>query len=145
MVQISKRKVSDEITAKLFLLFFEIVGRKNQKEEFEKIIDDLFSDVEKTMIIKRIAIIYLLSKKIDQRTISKVLKVSPSTIGKFSIIVQKSDGIVPYFKKILAGEKVADFFEDILTTLIPPTAYGTDWKLGWKLEKDRQRRKRQGI
>ena len=145
MVQISRRELPEEILSKLFRLFFEIVGNKDDKNEFSIIINDLFSKTEQIMIIKRLAIIYLLLKNIDQRTIADTIKVSPSTVCKFSLIAQESKGIVPFFKEVLAKDKVKEFFEDLFSTIYSPTRYGTDWKTGHKLEFERQKRRERGI
>ena len=145
MVQISKRKLPEEILSKLFLLFFEIVGNKDDKNEFSIIIDDLFSKTEQIMIIKRLAIIYLLLKNIDQRTIANTIKVSPSTVSKFALIAQESKGIVPFFKGIMTADRIKNFFEDLFYAIYSPTRYGTDWKTGYKLEFERQRKRERGI
>ena len=113
MVQISRKKLPKELLSKLLLLFFEVVGKKNKNDEFEKIINDLFSETERIMVIKRIAIMYLLMKQIQPVIIADVLSVSLSTVAKFSILMEKSEGVVPYLKKLLQKEKIADFFEDV--------------------------------
>ena len=145
MVQISKKKLPEEILSKLFRLFFEVVGNKDDKNEFSVIINDLFSKTEQIMIIKRLAIIYLLLKNIDQRTIADTIKVSPSTVCKFALIAQESKGIVPFFKDILTKDKIKKFFEDLFYSVYSPTRYGTDWKTGYKLEFERQKRRNHGI
>ncbi len=146
MVQISRNKLPEEILSKLLLLFFEVVGKKNKNEEFEKIINDLFSPVERIMIIKRIAIMYLLMKQIQPVIIADVLKVSPSTVAKFSIIMDKSEGIVPYLKKLLEKEKISDFFEDIFDDLFNyPGRYGINWSQAWKSKIEKENRRRTGI
>ncbi|MBI2051156.1 hypothetical protein HYT33_00100 [Candidatus Roizmanbacteria bacterium] len=146
MVQISKKKLSEEKFTKLFLLFFQVVGKKHNKNEFEAIINDLFSETERIMIIKRVTIMYLLLKNIDHRTICHVLNVSVATVAKFSILTRKSEGIAPYLVKILKKEEFARFIEDVFFTVFsPPTKYGTDWRAGWRLERQRQRRKQEGI
>lgn len=146
MVQISRRKLPEEIISKLFILFFEVVGKKNKQEEFTSVINDLFSTTERIMIVKRIAMIYLLLKNIDQRTIVDTLKVSPSTVSKFSFIAQESKGISPFIKSILSKEMVGEFFEDIFFNLFsPPTKYHSNWSMGRKLELERKRRRERGI
>jgi Trp operon repressor len=145
MVQISKKKLPEEILSKLFRLFFEVVGNKDDKNEFSVIINDLFSKTEQIMIIKRLAIIYLLLKNIDQRTIADTIKVSPSTVCKFALIAQESKGIDPFFKDILTKDKIKKFFEDLFYSVYSPTRYGTDWKTGYKLEFERQKRRNRGI
>jgi len=144
-VQISRRKLPEEILSKLFLLFFEIVGNKDDKNEFSIIINDLFSETEQIMIIKRLAIIYLLLKNIDQRAIADTIKVSPSTVSKFALIAQESKGIVPFFKGIMTEDRIKNFFEDLFYAIYSPTRYGTDWKTGYKLEFERQKKRERGI
>jgi uncharacterized protein YerC len=145
MTRISRFPLNEKVLEKLFDLFFEIVGRKKNKEEFLKTIYDLLSPVERIMIAKRIAIIYLLLKKIDYVTICDVLKVSPSTVAKFNLLMEKSDGIVPAFKEILTNEKVKIFLEDLFLALYGPGTPGVDWHSAWKDKLDLKRRKEIGI
>jgi Trp operon repressor len=146
MVQISRNKLPDEIVAKLFLLFFETVGNKNNSKEFQIVINDLFSTTEQTMIIKRVAIIYLLLKGIEIRIIAETLKVSPATVCKFSLLTKKSDGIINYLNKILKKQKISEFFEDILYELFSrPGTYGINWSSAWKEKFKRDERKRTGL
>jgi len=97
------------------------------------------------MIAKRVAIIYLLMKQIDQRTICQVLKVSSGTVAKFSLLMEKSEGIVPTFRRVLNNEKVVDFFEDILNSFFAPGVPGVNWKAAWQRKIARQRKKSLGI
>jgi len=146
MVQISKRKLDTKVLQKLFRLFFEAVGNKNNQEEFQKIIDDLFSEIEKIMIAKRVAIIYLLLKNIDHEVIGDTVKVSSATIAKFSFIKERSQGIVDALRKILRNEKLADFLKDLYIDVIaPPGTYKTNWKAGWQRKIQREEEKRTGI
>ncbi len=145
MVQISKRKISDELFSKLFLLFFQIVGKKDNSDDFRQVVNDLFSPVERIMIAKRVAIIYLLLKQIDKATICTVLKVSSSTVAKYAILIEKSEGIVPQFKKILKSEKIRIFLEDIINSFFAPGAYGVNWKRAWKRKIVSEKRKQLGI
>jgi len=146
MVQISKRKLSDKTLSKLFLLLFHTVGKKNKQEQFEKIINDLFSDTERIMIIKRVAIIYLLLKEIDQKTITDVLKVSSSTVSKYSITAKRGEGIVSFFKRLLQKEKFVEFFDDVFYELFArPGIYGINWERAWQSKAKRERLEQQGI
>ncbi|OGK12005.1 hypothetical protein A2954_00285 [Candidatus Roizmanbacteria bacterium RIFCSPLOWO2_01_FULL_37_12] len=145
MARISKLKLKPEILEKLFSLFFEIVGKKNKKEEFQKVIKELLSPVERVMVAKRIAIIYLLLKEIDYLVIEDVLKVSSATIARYKFIIEKSDGIVPSFKKILLNDKILLFLNEFFDTLFPPGTYGTNWKSAWQRKFEIQRKKTEGI
>lgn len=145
MARISRFKLEDHILEKLFTLFFEVVGKKGYKEEFQKTIADLLSPVERIMIAKRIAIVYLIMKKIDYATICRNLKVSPSTVAKFRLLMEKSEGVIPTLNSLLRNEKIADFLEEWLIDLHAPGTYGANWSIAWQRKKEFQRRKSQGI
>ena len=142
---ISRNKVDDEVLEKLFSLFFEVVGKRENKEEFQRLINDVFSSTERIMVAKRIAIIYLLTKNIDYRIICEVLKVSASTVFKFRLLTEESKGIVPILKKILRGENISQFFEEILLTFNRPGKYGVNWSQAWKDKMAFERKKETGI
>ncbi|PIV11245.1 hypothetical protein COY13_02055 [Candidatus Roizmanbacteria bacterium CG_4_10_14_0_2_um_filter_36_35] len=145
MTRISRLPVSDKVLEKLFDLFFEAVGKQTEEEEFSQVIYDLLSPTERIMIAKRVAIIYLLMKKIDYFNISDVLKVTPNTIAKFQMIRKNSKGIVRSLKNIVRNEKIANFFEKLFLEIYRPGVYGVNWKSAWKHKIDYERRKRRGI
>ncbi len=145
MPPISRYKVEDEVLEKLFRLFFEVVGNCNDKEIFEKILRDVLSPVERIMIAKRIAIIYLLSKNIDYVTICDVLKVSAATVAKFSFLLNKSEGIIPVLNKIIRNEKILEFLKDCLLIIRGPGVPGVDWSRAWKDRIAFERKKARGI
>lgn len=144
-MRLSRFKLSEEKLEKLFTLFFEIVGKNKNKEEFRKIITDVLSPPERIMVAKRIAIMYLLIKKIDYYSICQVLKVSGATVAKFSLLMERSEGIVPVFNKILRNEKVVDFFEDLFNTFFAPGVPGINWKRAWERKIASDTKKQTGI
>lgn len=145
MARISKARLTQKVLTKLFDLFFEVVGKKFDKEEFQKIIRDLLSPVERVMIAKRIAIIYLLLKEIDYRVIGDVLKVSSATISRYNLLMEKSDGLVPSFKNILRNDKILLLIDEFFDALFPPGTYGKNWKAAWQRKFEIQRKKSEGI
>lgn len=145
MVQISHHPLKEHIWEKLFHLFFEVIGKKSDKEEFKKIVFDLLSHTERVMIAKRIAIIYLLLKNIDQKTICKVLRVSSSTVSKFSLLFHTSQGIKPFLMRIIKNEKMYMFVLEFFEALFPPGTPGTNWKAGWERRKELSRLKNEGL
>ena len=145
MTRISQYPINSNLSTKLFDLFFEVVGKKNNSEEFKNTIIDLLSPTERIMIAKRIAIIYLLLKKVDYITIADVLKVSSSTIGKFQLIIENSVGIVPTFKKLLRNERISQFLEEIYLAFRGPGVPGVNWSSAWKQKLELERKKQQGI
>lgn len=145
MVRNSRFKLDENVLEKLFDLFFEVVGKKANKGEFRKVIVDLLSPAERIMLAKRIAIIYLLLKKIDYYNICKVLKVSPSTVAKFSLLMERSEGVVPTFKTIVKREKIGEFLEELFNDLYGPGVPGINWKAAWERKRNLEKRKAFGI
>ena len=64
MVHLSKKYLDKTKLLKLYQLFFEIISRTYDKSEFYEVLNDFISPLEQIMIAKRIAIVYLLTKKI---------------------------------------------------------------------------------
>jgi len=145
MPPLSKSRVENYVLEKLFDLFFEIIGNNDDKEEFEKIIYDVLSPVERIMIAKRVAIFYMLMKKLDYYNIAKSLKVSPSTIAKFNLVKENSRGIVSALKGTVRNEKIINFFEELILELRRPGKYGINWKDAWQEKIDHERKKEKGI
>ena len=52
MARISQQKLDDEVLNKLFVLFFEIVGKKTAESDFISTLKDLLSPNERVMIAK---------------------------------------------------------------------------------------------
>ncbi len=145
MAMISKNPLRNDVLERVFNLFFEVLGKRDNKEEFIDIASNILSSSEKIMIAKRIAILYLLLKKIDYQIICEILKVSASTVFKFRPIVESETRITPVLKLILTTERVTQFFEEIFLTLYGPGSYGTNWSSAWKAKIELERKKLTGI
>lgn len=145
MVQLSRRKVEDDVLEKLFTLFFEIVGKNKVREDFENIIQGVLSTTEKIMIAKRIAIFYLLIKKIDYIIICETLKVSAATVFKFRFILENNQTVSLSYEKIVRNEKIFNFLEEVYLTLRGPGVPGVNWSEAWKHKRRFERRKTRGI
>ena len=101
MIRISYLQIKAQDYEKIFSIFYKVLGKTGDKDEFNKILFDLLTPAEKIMIIKRIAIIYLLLKEIDYRMICKALKVSNTTVNKYKLSMERSEGIVPVLKNMV--------------------------------------------
>ncbi|PIP63321.1 hypothetical protein CO165_02125 [Candidatus Roizmanbacteria bacterium CG_4_9_14_3_um_filter_33_18] len=145
MTRISQFKVDDDVLEKIFSLFFEVVSKGKNEVEFQNIIHDLLSPAERIMIAKRVAIFYMLMKKLDYYNIAKSLKVSPSTIAKFNLVKENSRGIVSALKGTVRNEKIINFFEELILELRRPGKYGINWKDAWQEKIDHERKKEKGI
>jgi Trp operon repressor len=145
MVQISKARLDDRVLDKIFDLFFKVMASSSDKKLFKLISEDIFSPTERIMIAKRITIMYLVLRGINQRTISQVLRVSSATVAKFAILTEKSHGITQALEKTLMTEDLKDSLLGIFNSIFPPGTYGINWKAAWERKKIYSRKKTQGI
>lgn len=142
MVNISKRPVDEEKLFKLYQLFFEVVSNASDKEEFMELIKDILTPIEQIMVAKRIAIIYLLIKQVEQVDIADYIKVSRATVGRYSLLFyKKKTRTVKIIESFLSNEKIGHFFEDIFAELFTHVGYYRDQQLVWQREKRKEERK----
>lgn len=143
MVNISKRPVDEKKLFKLYQLFYEVVNNVDNKDEFLELIQDILTPVEQIMIAKRIAIIYLLTKHVEQIDIAEHIKVSRATVGKFNLLFyKKKTRLIKIIESFLKNEKIINFFEDLFADLtIHPGIYIGHHKLNWEHEIRKENRK----
>ena len=143
MVNISKRPVDEEKLFKLYQLFFEVVNNVWDKDEFMELIQDILTPVEQIMIAKRIAIIYLLTKHVEQIDIAEHIKVSRATVGRFNLLFyKKKTRLIKIIESLLKNEKIGHFFEDLFADIFTyPGIYIGHHKLKWEHEKRKEERK----
>lgn len=129
MTQVSKLPLRKEIEERVFEIFLTSLAKVQQKEDVESFIQDLLSPIEQMMLAKRLSIAYLLSKKYDQRSISRLLKVSLSTVNRVSLRLQlRGAGYKKVFEEISKEEKTNEFWQkldDFINEIVPPK--GRNW------------------
>jgi len=138
MARISKKQVDKKLLTKIYKLFYEVFSRYEGQEDFLLIMDDILSPTEKIMLAKRLAIIYLLIKKVDYRDIADTLKVSTATILFYATTFYKRNSrVVNIINKMLKKEKALNFLDDFFASfMIHPGVY-----IGhWQLYRDHQRK-----
>lgn len=145
MIRISYLKIKEEDYEKIFSIFYKVLGKTADKDEFNKILFDLLTPAERIMLIKRIAITYLLMKEIHYKIVCEVLKVSNTTVSKYKLLMERSEGIVPALKNIVKQEKVWLFFEDIFSQIFYPGRPGINWKAAWEAKINLERKKERGL
>jgi len=80
-VQVSKQKVNKILEKQVTDLWFQMVADIKTPDEAKIVFEDLFSETEKSALIKRLAVGYWLVKKRSYETIKQNLKVSSATIA----------------------------------------------------------------
>ena len=136
MTQVSKHPLRKEIQERVYEEFTESLAMVKSKGQVDRLVDDLLSPTEKTMLAKRLSIALLLMKKYDQRAVSRVLKVSLGTVSKVSSAMQKGNGgYAMVVGSILKGESLRAFLQkldDALADLMPPA--NRNWS-NWRRER----------
>ncbi len=144
MTQISRFKVNADVLEKLNDLLFELLSNKS-KDAFQIVLRDLISPTEKVMIAKRIGVIYLLEKNIDQRTITSIMKVSLATVSRYALLIRSSRTIPNALEKLITKERTRLLVSQLFELLFPPGTMHTNWKSSWKLRAEIERKKRRGF
>ncbi len=111
------RKVSD----KIFELLVECVTTKGSTNERQTFFVDLLTPTERIMFSKRFAIIYMLAKGYSFDTIQDTLRVSPSTIARIWVAIQKGKytDIVGRVQKHSKNKEDLNLFQ-WLSDIVPP-------------------------
>ena len=101
------------------------------------------SPTEKVMLAKRITCLYLLNKKVSIRECSDILKLSTSTVGKYSIFLLKSPQIKNILIKMLKEENFLRLIDTIINEYLqPPGSVGRHWASAGKEKVAHEQRKR---
>jgi hypothetical protein len=129
MTRVSKHKLKPDTQKRLFLQFvkvFESAGKK----ELPALFRALFTESEKIMFIKRLAVILLLSRNRSTYAIAKLLYVSDTTVSLLRVKYESG-----HYDSLIAVTKRRSFdtkqfwktIEMILQAGMPPRGKGR-WK-----------------
>ena len=102
-----------------------------QKSRSKKLFDDLLSESERIMFVKRLAIVVLLEKKISHYKIARQLCVSESTVGAIAKKIQNgafSTLRAEIKKRTFDREKFWNTVDFVLRGGLPPRAGRDRWK-----------------
>lgn len=145
MTQVSKYPISKDVADRIFEVFIKSLQSVRNSVEAEDFAYDLFSPTEKIMLAKRIAIAFLLLKGYQYREISKMLRVSLTTIGSVNLTLKQGRGAYQkILERIAKEEKLEDFFINVAEKLLSPFAIqrkGSAWRyLSQEVKKSRASR-----
>lgn len=143
MPQISKYPISREVYDRVFDIFLKTIVDLQTKNQVIHFFKEFLSPTEQIMLAKRLAIAILLAKDFDYREISKILRVSTSTVRDIALTYKNGDGYKQVVKKLLSDEKIEEFWasvgEKIAALLALPGSKSGTW-LYLKQELENRRR-----
>ena len=111
MSQVSKHKLNQKVYEKIFSLFPQFLSRLSRQGNAQVVINSLFSTTERTMIAKRIAASFMLTKGYTYQQIKNRLCLSNGTVGKIAEITKNADPV--YVKELQSISKEDEFDLDI--------------------------------
>lgn len=118
MTRVSKRYLQKNIEKRMFQIFWQsFIDLKSEKDTIE-FCQDLLSEAEKVMLAKRLAIVVLLEKGWKYEDISRILKVSTSTINAVRVkLSYLGQGYRKAVNNILKREEISSFFANLSNSL----------------------------
>ena len=102
MVHISKNEVDERIQKRLLNDLEELFVANVTKREFGTVLFELLSPTERIMLAKRVGIINALTQGYASHTISKLFKVSTSTVLRIEDALEKNH--FPRIEKLLKNK-----------------------------------------
>lgn len=146
MVHISRYKVRPDVYDRINDLFFIVMRELKTKKMFVEVTNELFSSTEKVMFMKRIATIYMILRGSEYRDVSRTLKVSTSTVSKFSLLFKESESkIAKILNGLRVNEDVINLLDDLIFNLFNQRGFKKGhWQEYWDHEKRKSKRKIMG-
>ncbi|MEK7129367.1 MAG: hypothetical protein AAB858_03375 [Patescibacteria group bacterium] len=111
MPHISKAKISQKTLSELDDQLVSFLSETSIKTR-QRIFRELFTKTERLMIGKRLSLLFLLSQDKSTLAISEALKMSPSTVARFELLV--SNGVFKSTCVWLRQDKIRSTFIKIL-------------------------------
>lgn len=114
-------------------LLFAVCMKSRNKEHFIKLLDDIISPTERVMIIKRLSVIYLLLREVPTGEIVEHLRVSKSTVSKFSLLFHdRKTPLIETVEILISQKKILHAIDDLFASIfIQPGRKIGHWQLYW--------------
>ena len=103
MPHISNKKISDENYEKIYNQLRSIFDTAGANRKSDALLQEFLTETEKTMLAKRLAILYMIDEGISKHYISQILSVSSSTVDRISMKYEVNK--YPYIKAIIKRNK----------------------------------------
>jgi len=108
MVNISKKKLSEDILSKINSKFIDTIYNLESKKSVGDFINDILTPSEKIVLTKRLTIIFMLQEDLSLYRIHKILNVSEATVRRIGLILDK--GGYSSISKIVKKKKNREMF-----------------------------------
>ncbi|MBI2039945.1 hypothetical protein HYT18_02640 [Candidatus Microgenomates bacterium] len=125
MGQISKYPISKDVADRIFDVFIKSFIKVKNDKDAQILANDLFTPTERIMLAKRLAIAFCLMQGYEYREISKLLRVSVTTVASVNMTLKYgSNGYRTILERINKEEKLEDLFKNIAEKVLAMGSYG---------------------
>jgi Trp operon repressor len=127
MPHVSKQKLKVETANEIYAALLEVISSTPESKKRKQLLNELLTGTEKIMLAKRLAVIFLLAKKVPPYRIWNKLKISPSTVARFEVNLDKK------FKNLLGiglrheNKTRLEKMVDSLLSVSMPAKVGPRW------------------
>jgi uncharacterized protein YerC len=114
MPHISSQKVHVKTKEEIAKLFMALIANASAATR-KRVLEELFTDTEKIMLAKRLAVIYMINKNVPTHSISDTLRVSPSTVLRFELAIARGNfrKCIQWIRIIRIGKPIQQLLERI--------------------------------
>jgi len=129
MTNVSKNALKKEVTEKISNQFIRLISDYEKFNKSSNFVNEFFTKSERIMFAKRLAIIFLILEDLPQISISEALKVSPTTVNKIAVVLDRGgyQSTRKYFKDKKHRQSFWYQLEVILRAGMPPIAGRGRW------------------
>lgn len=145
MTQISKYRISESVNKQISDFLFQTIANLTTKTQVSEFLNDFLTTTEKIMFSKRLAIGYLIAKGYEQRQISRILKVSTTTVGTFSSIYKNNTSYKKMVDQIVNKSKNKELLLSLAEEFADMGAIGGAKSAGWFTTRNESRKKRREL
>ena len=131
MARVSKEKLKKKVLEQINFRLIDTVSKLETNSSTKDFINDLLGEEEKIVLAKRLAIIFMLQENISWYRISRLLKVSPSTVRKVAIDIdfKKYENILKIVRQKKNKKTFWDGMDLVLKMGIPSIVGAGQWNL----------------
>jgi len=145
MTQISKYKLSENIKKQIDNFFYETLAKLTTKEQIKEFLTEFFTKNENIIFSKRLAIGILISRGVDYRNISRILKVSTATVTKSAVLYNSGTSYRKMVDEIDIRLNRKKFLLGLGEDIASIGAVGGAKSAGWFSTKNELRKKKNDI
>ncbi len=117
MTRLSKYPLTADVWEQITGDFYGLISSLSETNEIKSFFDDFFTQTERVIFAKRFAIALMLSTDFSYEDISRILKVSPTTIFFIQQSLTRSKIYKQVIKKTINRKNTQEFIENLKETL----------------------------